>query len=74
FSRRTSWLKLAFWLIFTGIFNLAGLLTYLAFNHTKTIKCPVCNRYRGLVKVNCVRCGSEMPLPEEKKTDLIYSS
>jgi DNA-directed RNA polymerase subunit RPC12/RpoP len=72
--RRTSWGKLIFWLAFTLVFNLAGLLTYLALNHTTVIKCPVCGRRRGLIQVNCVRCGAELPIPERRKTDLIFNT
>ncbi len=72
--RRTSWAKFAFWLIFVGIFNIAGLLTYLALNHTVVIKCPVCGKRRGLARVDCVRCQAELPAPERGKLDLIFST
>jgi len=72
--RRTSWPKFLFWLAFVGIFNLAGLLTYLALNHTTVIKCPACSRSRGLTKVNCIRCGVELPAPKRGKLDLIFNS
>jgi len=72
--RRTSWAKFAFWLIFVGTFNLAGLLTYLALNHTVVIKCPVCGKRRGLAQVDCVRCQAELPAPERGKLDLIFST
>ena len=72
--RRTSWVKFAFWLIFVGAFNLAGLLTYLALNHTVVIKCPVCGKRRGLDRVDCVRCQAELPAPERGKLDLIFST
>ena len=72
--RRTSRGKLIFWLAFTLVFNLAGLLTYLALNHTPIIKCPVCGRSRGLEQVNCVRCGAELPPPERGKLDLILNT
>jgi len=72
--RRTSRGKLIFWLAFTLVFNLAGLLTYLALNHTTVIKCPVCGRRRGLAQVNCVRCGAELPAPERGKLDLILNT
>jgi len=69
--RRTAWPKFIFWLIFVGLLNLAGLLTYLALNHTTVIKCPVCGKRRGLLKTNCIRCGSELPVPKPGKLDLI---
>ena len=43
-ARRTLWVKLILWLIIVGAFNLAGLLTYLALNHTPVIKCPACGK------------------------------
>ena len=73
-SRRTSGSKLFFWLILVGAFNLAGLLGYLALNHTAVIKCPVCGRRRGLERVDCVRCGSELPVPERRKLDLVFDA
>jgi hypothetical protein len=72
--RRTSKMKLAFWLALVGAFNLAGLLTYLALNHTAVIRCPVCGRNRGLTQVNCVRCGEDLPAPKCGKLDLIFST
>jgi hypothetical protein len=71
-ARRTSWSKLFVWLVVVGAFNLAGLLGYLALNHTVIIKCPVCGRRRGLERVDCVRCGAELPVPERRKLDLIF--
>ena len=72
--RRTSWAKFVFWLVFVGAFNLAGLLTYLALNHTVVIKCPVCGRRRGLARVDCVRCQAALPAPERGKLDLISNN
>ncbi len=72
--RRTSWRKLIFWLAFTLVFNLAGLLTYLALNHTTIIKCPACNKRRGLAQINCIRCGTELPAPKQRKLDLILNT
>jgi hypothetical protein len=73
-SRRTSGGKLFVWLVVVGVFNLAGLLAYLALNHTAVIKCPVCGRRRGLERVDCVRCGAELPVPERRKFDLIFDA
>jgi hypothetical protein len=73
-ARRTSLSKLVLWLIIVGAFNLAGLLTYFALNHTAIIKCPVCGKKRGLEGLNCVRCGSPLPAPRRKPTDLIFSN
>jgi hypothetical protein len=72
--RRTSWVKFVFWLVFTGLFNIAGLLAYLALNHTAVIKCPVCGKQRGLTQVDCVRCKAQLPGPERGKLDLIFSA
>ncbi|MHC4546307.1 MAG: hypothetical protein ACYSYL_17640, partial [Planctomycetota bacterium] len=72
--RQVSRGKLFFWLLFTLVFNLAGLLTYLALNHTPIIKCPSCGKSRGLGQVNCVRCGTELPAPERRKLDLILNT
>ncbi|MBW8038871.1 MAG: hypothetical protein FVQ85_02595 [Planctomycetes bacterium] len=72
--RQTSRAKLIFWLAFTLIFNLAGLLTYLALNHTHIIKCPSCGKSRGLGQVNCLRCGTELPAPQQGKLDLILNT
>ena len=72
--RRTSWAKFFFWLVFVGLFNLAGLLTYLALNHTVVIKCPACGRRRGLARVDCARCQAQLPAPECGKLDLIFST
>ncbi len=71
--RRTSWTKFIFWVVFTGLFNIAGLLTYLALNHTTVIKCPVCGKRRGLTRVDCTRCQAQLPAPERGKLDLIFS-
>ncbi len=72
--RRTSWAKFVFWLVFVGAFNIVGLLTYLALNHTAVINCPVCGKRRGLARVDCVRCQAELPAPERGKLDLIFST
>jgi hypothetical protein len=72
--RQTSRGKLIFWLAFTLVFNLAGLLTYLALNHISMTKCSACGKSRGLAQVNCVRCGAELPAPERRKFDLILNT
>ncbi|MHC4637690.1 MAG: hypothetical protein ACYTBP_09405 [Planctomycetota bacterium] len=73
-ARRTSWGRLVFWIVFAGVFNLTGLLTYLALNHTVVIKCSVCGQIRGLERVDCIHCRGELPLPIRKDTDLILST
>jgi len=72
--RRTSWPRFAFWLVLTGVFNIAGFLSYLALNHTPIIKCPICGKRRGLQSSACVRCGKELPRPEPRDSDLILDS
>ena len=72
--RQTSRAKLIFWLAFTLVFNLVGLLTYLALNHTPIIKCSSCGKSRGLDQVNCIRCGAELPAPQRGKLDLILNT
>jgi hypothetical protein len=69
--RRTSAIKLVFWVGFVFLFNLAGFLTYLALNHTPVVKCASCGKRRGLEKDACCRCGTVLPLPKSKETDLI---
>jgi hypothetical protein len=72
--RQTSRGKLIFWLAFTLVFNLAGLLTYLALNHISITKCSACGKSRGLAQVNCARCGAELPAPQRRKLDLILNT
>jgi hypothetical protein len=72
--RQASRGKLFFWLLFILAFNLVGLLTYLALNHTPIIKCPVCGKRRGLDNVDCLRCKAELPAPKRRKLDLILNT
>jgi len=72
--RRTSQLAFIFWLVFVGLFNLAGLLTYLALNHTPVIKCPSCGRTRGLNQPKCTRCQADLPAPKPGRLDLIFDT
>lgn len=69
--RRTSNIRFAFWLVFVGLFNMSGLLTYLALNYTAAIRCPVCGRRRGLAQPDCVRCRAPLPAPKPRDLDLI---
>jgi hypothetical protein len=70
-SRRTHIIRLLFWMVFVFLFNLPGLLTYLALNHTPVIHCVHCGKKRGLIQDACCRCGAALPLPKQKETDLI---
>jgi len=70
-SRRRGLVRLGFWLVFVGTFNLAGLLTYLALNHTTVIRCGVCGKKRGLERTDCAECKAELVMPKGRETDLI---
>ncbi|MBL7153008.1 MAG: hypothetical protein ISS79_04780 [Phycisphaerae bacterium] len=72
--RRTSRPRFIFWLVLVALFNLAGLLTYLALNHTPVIKCPACDKRRGLARTQCVRCQDQLPAPKPGKLDLIFDT
>jgi hypothetical protein len=72
--RRTGWGSLTFWIVFVLAFNLAGLLTYLALNHTPVIRCPACGRRRGLLRPDCPSCHAHLPAPERRPTDLILAT
>jgi hypothetical protein len=70
-ARRTSWSKFAFWMALVAGFSLAGLLTYLALNHTPTIRCPGCGRKRSLRRPSCPACHALLPAPRPRDVDLI---
>jgi hypothetical protein len=67
--RRTHWAALTGWMILVAAFNLAGLLTYLALNHTAVIRCPSCNKRRGLTRPNCPACRQPLPTPPPRDCD-----
>ncbi len=69
--RQTNKLKLAVWVLFVFLFNLIGLLTYLSLNHTAVITCTNCQKHRGLSADKCTRCGTELPSPKRKQTDIL---
>lgn len=71
--RRTSWGRLAFWLVFVALLNVAGFLVYWALNHTPTMACPACGKRRGLSRTDCVHCRAALPTPEHGQLDLIFS-
>jgi hypothetical protein len=60
-ARKSNRFCLALWAILVGLFGLAGLLTYLALNHTPIIKCPICGKKRNLEKDECIRCDAKLP-------------
>jgi len=70
--RRTGWGWFVFWVILVLAFNLAGLLTYLAMNHTPVIRCSACGRRRGLLRPDCHACHSPLPVPQPRPTDLVF--
>jgi hypothetical protein len=72
--RRTSNAEAVFWLTFTLLFSLAGLLTYLALNYTPTVKCTSCGKRRGLAQPECPHCNAPLPRPEPRELDLILTS
>ena len=72
--RSTTRAPLDFWLEYVGLFNIAGLLTYLALNHTPLIKCPSCGKGRGLNQPKCVRCQADLPAPKPGRLDLIFDT
>ena len=67
--RRTNWVSLIAWLVLVAAFNLAGLLTYLALNHTAVIRCPSCNKRRSLTRPDCPACGRPLPTPPPRDCD-----
>jgi hypothetical protein len=71
--REGSRVKLVLWLMFVLCFNLAGLLTYLALNHTPLVRCASCGKKRGLTSEACVRCQTPLPLPEHTRPHLLLS-
>jgi len=68
-ARRTSWVAFIAWVVFVFVFNLPGLLTYLALNHTPVIRCAACGKKRGLARADCRACGAPLPTPESKTCD-----
>ena len=73
-ARRTSWAKFTFWLVFVAAFNVAGLLTYLALNHTVVIRCPACGRRRNLQTPTCNACNNPLPAPSPRDVDLVSAT
>lgn len=69
--RWTSKGQAVFWLVFVLCLNLAGLLTYLALNHTPLIRCTSCRKKRSLAADACVRCHAPLPLPKHTRPHLL---
>jgi hypothetical protein len=72
-SRQASRIRLLAWAVLAVLFNVAGLLTYLAFNHTATIKCTHCQKKRGLETDACPRCGTPLPQPVHDRPHLLMN-
>ncbi len=73
-ARRTSWAKFAFWIVLVAAFNLAGLLVYLALNHSPVIRCSACGRKRGLERPYCRACKAPLPTPKPRDVDLVLTN
>ena len=69
--RRKSIASLIGWIVFVFLFNIVGLLVYLALNYTPTIKCHNCNKRRGLITPQCPRCGAELSVTVPGRLSII---
>jgi hypothetical protein len=69
--RRKSMAGFIGWVIFAALFNIVGLLVYLALNFTPTIKCHKCHKKRGLNTPECPRCGAELSTMTPDKLSII---
>lgn len=72
--RRKSIAGLIGWIIFVALFNVVGLLIYLALNFTPVIKCQKCGKKRGLKTPNCPHCGTDLSSQSPDKLCLIAES
>ena len=70
-NRKSSNLAMYSWLAFVFLFNLAGLLTYLIFNHCSLTKCHSCGKPRHLQSNNCPHCSAPLPEPKSLPTDIL---
>jgi len=71
--RQRSRMLLIAWVLITALFNVAGLLTYLAFNHTATVRCVNCGKRRGIETNACPRCAAPLPQPVHSKPHIIMN-
>ena len=69
--RRRSMASLIGWVVFTFLFNIVGLLVYLALNFTPVIKCHNCNKKRGLTTPKCPHCGAELSVAVPGRLSII---
>ncbi len=70
-NRQSSRIGQGVWLVFVGLFNVAGLLTYLAMHHTSLVRCVACGKKRSLTQPSCVHCAAGLPRPQPEYTILI---
>ena len=68
--RRTSLASLIGWIVLAALFNIVGLLVYLALNYTPTIQCHKCNKRRGLNWPQCPRCGGDLSVNAPDKLNI----
>ena len=69
--RRKSMTSLIGWVVFVFLFNVVGLLVYLALNFTSTIRCHNCDKKRGLTTPQCPHCGAELSVAVPGKLSII---
>ncbi len=69
--RRKSISGLIGWVVFAALFNIVGLLVYLALNYTPTVQCHRCNKRRGLNTAQCPHCGADLPAVAPDKLNII---
>lgn len=69
--RRTSISVLAAWIVCAALFNIVGLLVYLALNYTPIVQCHKCGKRRGLNGTQCPRCGADLPANTSDKLNII---
>ncbi len=70
-NRQRSIIKTAGWAILIYSFNIAGLATYLIFNHYPLTICHNCGKSRWLNKNQCPHCKSNLPTPTPSTTNII---
>lgn len=69
--RRTSIAGLISWTVFAALFNIVGLLVYMALNYTSTVQCHKCGKRRGLNAPPCPRCGADLSTNAPDKLNII---
>lgn len=69
--RRTSKVGLIAWVVFAALFNIVGLLVYLALNYTPTVKCHKCGKRRGMNTPQCPHCSADLSTNAPDKPSII---